>query len=331
MTVKPFLSRLLLAILLPAASVAMVSCGTDDPEPVTPVEKPSTPEVPDTPDTPENPDIPDNPDPEPEMPPEAPAWCDNKVVAHRGGAKEAGEAVPDNSLAALDYAMALGCYASECDIYITADKRVVVAHADGEGKIFGHYPFESTLDELRAAGTLTNGEQLPTLEDYLDHAMKKGSCTRLWLDIKNVTKPSALPDHPVEACKQACKIVADKKAVKWVEFICTGDAAVMSRCAPIVWRYEGLNMGCMGGNKPISYYTDHSYEWANINVDYMLDATHSKGPHTVDDFVNAGVAISVYNVDKPKNMRYYIERLDRMKAICTNNPHLLLQEMKLRE
>lgn len=332
MTVKRILTNILFAILLPAESVSLVSCGTDDPEPVVPVEKPVTPTEPETPDEPEDPDtpdVPDNPDPVPTTPPEAPAECDNKVVAHRGGSKEAGDAVPDNSIASLDYAMGLGCYASECDIYITADKRVVVAHADGDGKIFGHYPFEATLDELRAAGTLSNGEVLPTLEEYLDHAMKEGSCTRLWLDIKNITKPSDLPDHPVEACKQACKIIADKNAVKWVEFICTGNEAVMSRCAPIVWRYEGLNMGWMA-NRPVADYTAHSYEWANMDVKNMTDATHS-GPRTVDEFVNAGVAISVYNVDKPKNMRYYIERLDQMKAICTNNPHLLLQEMGLRE
>lgn len=236
--------------------------------------------------------------------------------------------MPDNSLASLDYAMSLGCYASECDIYITADKQVVVAHVDSDGKVNGYYPFEATLDELRAAGTLGNGEQLPTLGEYIDHARKPGSCTRLWLDIKNVTKPSTLPDYPVEACKEACKIIAEKDAGKWVEFICTGNEEVMSRCAPVVWRYE-WNIGWMA-NRPVADYTAHSYEWANMDVKNMTDATHS-GPRTVDEFVNAGVAISVYNVDKPKNMRFYIERLDKMKAICTNNPHLLLQEMGLRE
>ena len=118
------------------------------------------------------------------------------VVAHRGGAKELGEAVPDNSIASLDYAMSLGCYASECDIYMTTDRRVIVAHVDGEGMVNGYYPFMATLDELRAAGTLSNGEDIPTLEEYLDHVMKKGSCTRLWLDIKNVTKPSTLSGLP---------------------------------------------------------------------------------------------------------------------------------------
>ncbi len=326
---RHLLTKILFALALPLCCVCVSSCGTDDPEPVEkPVPAPE-PDEPVNPDSPEQPDEPEpTPDPDPEEPviPAEPAACDNKVVAHRGGAKELGETVPDNSLASLDYAKSLGCYASECDIYITADKRVVVAHADSDGKINGYYPFDATLDELRQT-PLSNGEQIPTLEEYLDHAMTDGSCTRLWLDIKNVTKPETLPDHPVEACRQACRIIAGKGAEKWVEFICTGNEEVMSRCAPIVWRYEGLKMGWMA-NKPVEYYIAHSYEWANMDVKNMTDATHS-GPRTVDEFANAGVAISVYNVDKPKNMRYYIERLDKMKAICTNYPALLLQEMGL--
>ncbi|MDE6527472.1 MAG: hypothetical protein K2L78_00290, partial [Muribaculaceae bacterium] len=307
--------------------VCVSSCGGDDPEPVvTPAPAPDEPAEPDAPEEPV-PDPEPEPDPTPVVP-DAPAECDNKVVAHRGGSKEAGAEVPDNSLASLSYAMSLGCYASECDIYITADKRVVVAHADSDGKVNGFYPYEATLDELRAAGTLSNGEQIPTLEEYLQHLMQPESSTRLWLDIKRVDKPTLLPDHSVEACKQACRIVAEMKAGPWVEFICTGNEEIMSRCAPIVWRSE-LTIGWMA-NRPVADYTAHSYEWANLDVKNMTDANHS-GPRTVDEFFNAGVALSVYNVDKPKNMRYYIERLDKMKAICTNNPHLLLQEMGLRD
>ena len=59
-----------------------------------------------------------------------PEKVNNKVVAHRGGSAEAGTAkYPDNSIASLSYAISLGCYASECDIYWTADNNVVVAHA----------------------------------------------------------------------------------------------------------------------------------------------------------------------------------------------------------
>lgn len=321
------LTKILFAALMPLVLSGVSACGTDDPAPEPPVvENPSPdpkPDTPDTPDTPDNPDTPDEPDE-----PLVPAECNNIVVAHRGGAKELGETVPDNSIASLDYAMSLGCYASECDIYMTTDRRVIVAHVDGDGMVNGYFPFMATLEKLRAAGTLSNGEDIPTLEEYLDHVMKKGSCTRLWLDIKNVTKPSTLVDYPVDACKIACEIVAEKKAEKWVEFICTGNEAVMVRCAPVARKY-GLNIAWMA-NRAASEYKARGYEWANMDVKNMTDATHS-GPRSVDEFVGEGLAISVYNVDKPKNMHYYIERADKMKAICTNYPALLLKEMGLRE
>ena len=94
-----------------------------------------------------------------------PEKVNNKVVAHRGGSAEAGTAkYPDNSIASLSYAISLGCYASECDIYWTADNNVVVAHAANGCYVNNLKPWEHTLDELRAAGKLSNGELLPTLE-----------------------------------------------------------------------------------------------------------------------------------------------------------------------
>lgn len=98
-----------------------------------------------------------------------PAEVGNRVVAHRGGSTEAGtRQFPDNSVAALNYAIGLGCYASECDIYLTKDDDVVVAHASAGCYINNLKPWEHTLAELRAAGTLANGEQLPSLADLLD-------------------------------------------------------------------------------------------------------------------------------------------------------------------
>lgn len=250
-----------------------------------------------------------------------PAPAENKVVAHRGGAKEGGAAIPDNSIAALDYAMKLRCYASECDIYYTADRRVIVAHVDSEGKVNGLYPCDATLDELRAAGTLANGEQIPTLEEYIAHAMTEGSCTRLWLDIKNVTQPSALPACSIGACEAACKIIKDMQAGQWVEFICTGNEAVMKGCFPVAQR-NGINIAWMS-NRSAKDYASRGYYWANLSVSAMTDATHS-GDRTVEEFNNAGVALSVYNVDKEDNMRFYVDRYDSMKAICTNYPARLL-------
>ena len=108
-----------------------------------------------------------------------PAACTNNIVAHRGGATEC--KAPDNSLASLRYAIGQGCYGSECDIYWTKDDNVVVAHADGKCQINGMHPWEHTLAELRAGGGLSNGEQLPSLEDFLGEVMKESAAIAVTL------------------------------------------------------------------------------------------------------------------------------------------------------
>jgi glycerophosphoryl diester phosphodiesterase len=42
-----------------------------------------------------------------------------RVIAHRGAWKNTG--VPENSIASLQHAIALGCYGSEFDVHLSAD------------------------------------------------------------------------------------------------------------------------------------------------------------------------------------------------------------------
>ena len=100
-----------------------------------------------------------------------PAPCDNRVVAHRGGSRESG--IPDNSRAGLKYTMSLKCYAMECDIYWTKDNKVIIGHATDTYYINGLRPWEHTLEEIRKAGVLKNGETIPTLEDFLENEGRK--------------------------------------------------------------------------------------------------------------------------------------------------------------
>lgn len=287
--------------LLGAALMFMVACGKDEPDP-----------------GPVWPDDPDGPDKPVEVV-DKPGDGGNIVVAHRGGSTEAGIAFPDNSIASLQYAMSLKCYASECDIYWTKDDQVVVAHADSENKINGLYPWEATLAQIRAKGNLSNGETIPTLEDFIDEVMKEGSCTRLWLDIKNI---SGKPQYPINACKRACEIISEKKAQNFVEFICTGNATVMQNSFSYATA-AGVNIGWMA-NKAASEYLGNGYPWANLSTTYM---TQGGGTHTVEEFTKVGIAFSVFNADDEATMNYYVARASSMKAICTNYPKALIAKL----
>ena len=170
-----------------------------------------------------------------------PAEVGNRVVAHRGGSTEAGtRQFPDNSVAALNYAIGLGCYASECDIYLTKDDDVVVAHASAGCYINNLKPWEHTLAELRAAGTLDNGEQLPSLADFIDVVLEAGT-TRLWLDVKNITIDGKSTEEGREAsaraCERACEIIEEMGAQNFCEFIVTGNATKISSGSPVtIWQ-----------------------------------------------------------------------------------------------
>ena len=261
-----------------------------------------------------------------------PAPAPNKVVAHRGGSTECGQ--PDNSRASLKYAQFLKCYASECDIYWTKDNNIVIAHADGSCKINGLHPWEATLDEIRKAGVLKNGETIPTLEDFLDIVMVEGRCTKLWLDIKNITSPSTLTDYPIKAVQRACEIIKSRKAEKWCEFICTGNTTVGRAAAACMAAYN-IPVGWMANLDPASH-KGYGYSWANLSTTYMNP--YGTGSRTITEFVNAGMEFSVFNVDKAKGdgnavyseeaVNYYVSQYPKLKAICTNYPQWLISKIK---
>ncbi|MEZ2131895.1 MULTISPECIES: glycerophosphodiester phosphodiesterase family protein [unclassified Sinorhizobium] len=110
---------------------------------------------------------------------------DCAVIAHRGAWHEA----PENSVAAIARAAALGCTVAEVDVRRTADGALVLLHDDTALRMTGVdlAPEEVTLGELRALrlrprdglGDQTATEHLiPTLEEALQAA--KG---RIFLDL----------------------------------------------------------------------------------------------------------------------------------------------------
>ena len=123
-----------------------------------------------------------------------------RVVACHGGAVEA--RVPDNSMASLQNAIKWLCYATTCDICLTADGHVLVAAMDEEGCVNGLRPWEHPRQEILDAGKLDNGEQIPLLETYLDSVMVPHSATRLWLVL--TSPPKGIGNRTGERCGAIC-------------------------------------------------------------------------------------------------------------------------------
>ena len=131
-----------------------------------------------------------------------------KVIAHRGYWKTEGAA--QNSIRSLERANEIKVYGSEFDVHLTADNVPVVYH---DRKIEGKDIQTASYAELKDL-KLSNGETLPTLEQYLDRA-KKLKKTKLIFELKS----HATPLRDREAAKIVVDMVNGKKLTKRTEYI----------------------------------------------------------------------------------------------------------------
>ena len=120
-----------------------------------------------------------------------------QVIAHRGFWKTDGSA--QNSIAALVKADSINCYGSEFDVWLTADNQLVVNH---DSTFKGVNMQKSTAQQCTAV-ILDNGEQLPTLRQYLEKAGQLK--TRLILELKS----HKTPEQETRAVESIVKMVKD--------------------------------------------------------------------------------------------------------------------------
>ncbi len=254
-------------------------------------------------------DDPFDPDPGTETPNyPKPAPADNNVVAHRGGSKENG--YPDNSIAALKNTISLGCFASECDIHITKDGKVVVFHDDTfKGLVFKN----ATYAQLSAAGTLSNGEQLPLLEDFIDVVLNAKK-TILWIDVKSMDDTYGGDEYSILAGQAAADIIRDKHAKNFVKFI-VGRDVVLMKC--IEATHGEWECGYMNVDASAATFYSKGYTWANFKVSKFYG-----NQSLIQTYKDKGIKVSTYNADTEEQMNWFLSQ--NMYAICTNYPQKLL-------
>ena len=183
---------------------------------------------------------------------------------------------------------------------------------------------------------LANGEQLPSLADFIDVVLEAGT-TRLWLDVKNITIDGKSTEEGREAsaraCERACEIIEEMGAQNFCEFIVTGNATKISSSSPVtIWQRSlaaagavGSTAGWLSCRNPADYISD-GYPWANLSTEnlYFEGKTVNKNGYSVQKFLDAGLKLSVYNADLDVDMDYYLTYKDKLYAICTNYPRKLL-------
>lgn len=229
-----------------------------------------------------------------------------QVIAHRGFWKTHGSA--QNSIASLVKADSIGCYASEFDVWLTSDNQLVVNH---DATFKGVNMQTSTARECTAV-KLDNGEQLPTLQQYLDKA--KGLNTRLILELK----AHKTPEQETRAVEGIVRMIKDRGLEDRTEYITFSRHATKEfiRLAPKgtpVYYLEGdlspselKELGCAGPDYHLSVFKKH--------------------PEWIQECHDLGMKVNAWTVNDVKDMQWLIDH--GADFITTNEPVALQQVLK---
>lgn len=229
-----------------------------------------------------------------------------KAIAHRGFWKTPGSA--QNSIKALQKADSIGCYGSEFDVWIAKDNKLVVNH----DPVYKMKPMEFSKAAALTGLKLSNGENLPSLEQYLE-AGKKGN-TKLILELKAHSNKK----RETKAVQEILALVKKMGLESRMEYITFSLHAMQEfiRLAPAGTPIFYLN----GELSP-----KELKELGASGLDYHLGVV-KKHPEWVKEAHDLGLKVNVWTVDKEEDMKWLIDQ--QVDFITTNEPTVLQELLK---
>lgn len=231
----------------------------------------------------------------------------NKVIAHRGAWKNT--ATPENSVASLQAAFDLSCEGSEFDVHLSADTVLFVHHDANMGNVYIERSDSATLRKL----TLTNGEPLPLVSEFLQAGMQQQK-TKLVLELK----PSVVSkERSLLLARKVVEAVREAKAEAWMIYISFNYDILKeilrldpyAKCAYL-----------MGDHPPAQLAADHMY-----GLDYHL-SNLQKNKTWIQQAKQLGLTTNVWTVNDPEQMDYFLA--EGIGYITTNEPELLLKKVE---
>lgn len=232
----------------------------------------------------------------------------NPVVAHRGAFKKNG--FPENSIASLREAIRLGCAGSEFDVRMTADDSLVINHDPDYHKL----PIEKTNYADLQQYQLSNGEKLPTLQEYILAGLENNPGTLLVCEIK----PSAIS-------KERGKQVAEMVVNLFRQLHAGGKVVYISFDYDILLKIKELHPAA------ITQYLDGNKTPAQLKADGIsgLDyhfSVFKNHPEWITEARSLGLALNAWTVNDATTMDWLLEQ--RFDYITTNEPELLGEKIK---
>lgn len=232
-------------------------------------------------------------------------WNKNPVIAHRGAFLK--QDLPENSIAALQEAIRLGCHGSEFDVHQTLDGVLVINH-DPE---FQGMEVSKTTYEVLRKHKLKNGEELPTLAAFLTAGMAQKR-TKLILEIKPV-KDSV---HMRKVTDAVYTMVKKMHAKPWVEYISFNYDCLLR----ILERDPKAKTAYLNGDKSLE----------QLKADRITGADYHFSVYKTGDWFNRSkslnLTLNAWTVNNEDDMKWLIAQ--QVEYITTNQPELLLSLLK---
>lgn len=238
------------------------------------------------------------------------AFAKNPVIAHRGAFKA--HNLPENSIAALKYAIELGCAGSEFDVRMTSDTVLVVTHDPHfKGLIIEDTPY-SQLSKHK----LSNDEPLPTLRDFLIAGMDNNRSTGLVCEIK----PSKMEGRNAIMAEKVLDLVSELKAESYMSYYISFSDELLKRIIEINPKAKTQLLD--GSMSPVALND------AGISgLDYAANI-YKKNPEWIKNAKSLNLKLNVWTINKSDDMDWYLN--EGFDYITTNEPELLFERVKIK-
>ena len=228
----------------------------------------------------------------------------SQVIAHRGYWKTAGSA--QNSITSLQKADSIHCYGSEFDVWLAKDKKLVVNHDPVYKMKYMEYSKGDALTGLK----LSNGENLPSLQKYLEAGKKCN--TKLILELKAHNSKK----RETKAVQEILAMVKKMGLEDRMEYITFSLHAMKEfiRLAP-----AGTPVFYLNGELSPKELKD----LGAAGLDYHMGVI-KKHPEWIKEAHDLGLKVNVWTVDKAEDMKWLIDQ--KVDFITTNEP-IVAQDM----
>ncbi len=221
-----------------------------------------------------------------------------RIIAHRGYWDCEGSA--QNSITSLKKAAEAQVYGSEFDVQMTKDRNVVVNHDD---TIQGLMISDATYEQLKDI-RLSNGERIPTLDDYLQ-AGKALPQIQLILEIKP-HRTKAEEDSVTSIVVRKVKQMKMEKQVEYISFS-------MNICEQLVRLTPESEIAYLRSDIAPAQLKDKGIN----GIDYYFKAFEAK-PEWVEQAHQQGMKVNVWTVNDTDMIQKMLEL--KVDYITTDHP-----------